>query len=113
MSSGWTDAIPSAKPEEVGLSSAATRISPVMQRYVDEGKIVGAIGAIARHGKLAYLETWGSQDREAKAPMKDNAIFRIFSMSKAITGVAVMMLHEEQAFLSTRRRRAGCRSSTT
>ena len=98
-STGWADGIPTARPEEVGLSSERlARIAPVMQRYVDQGKVAGAIGAVARHGKLAYLETWGFQDREANLPMKDDAIFRIFSMSKAITGVAVMMLHEEQGF---------------
>ena len=57
----------------------------VMQRYVTrEGG--GRDRGRRRHGKLAYLETWGFQDREANAPMKDDAIFRIFSMSKAITG---------------------------
>jgi CubicO group peptidase (beta-lactamase class C family) len=65
---------------------------------VDDGKVPGAIGAVARHGKLVYLETWGFQDREARVAMKEDAIFRIFSMTKAITGVAVMMLHEEQGF---------------
>jgi CubicO group peptidase (beta-lactamase class C family) len=96
---GWSEAIPTARPEEVGLSSERlARIAPVMERHVAEGRMAGAVGAVARRGKLAYLETWGFQDREAGTPMGEESIFRIFSMSKAITGVALMMLHEEQGF---------------
>jgi CubicO group peptidase (beta-lactamase class C family) len=97
--SSWADAIPTARPEDVGLSSERlARIAPVMERHVEAGRIPGAIGAVARRGKLVYLESWGFRDREAKAAMEDDAIFRIFSMTKAITGVALMMLHEEQGF---------------
>jgi CubicO group peptidase (beta-lactamase class C family) len=96
-------ALPSVDPAQVGLSAERLeRIDKVMQNHVDEGRIAGAIGLIARRGKVAYLSTWGHSDREAKKEMAPDALFRMYSMTKAVTGVAVMMLHEEQAWpLST------------
>jgi CubicO group peptidase (beta-lactamase class C family) len=91
--------MPTVAPEEVGLSS--TRIANIraaMNQYVAEKKIPGAIGLIARHGKIAYQETFGMADIEASKPMRLDTIHRIYSMSKPITSVAVMMLYEEGKF---------------
>jgi len=95
----WGQEIPTATPEEVGLSQERLdRIGRIMQAHVDEGRVTGAMGLIIRRGRLAWFETWGHQDREAGVPMKEDTIFRLASMSKAITGVALMILHEEQRF---------------
>ncbi len=85
-----------SKPEEVGLSSERLkRVTTVFQADVDKGAIAGAVVLVARNGKLAYCEAIGFQDREKKLPMHTDAIFRIASMSKPITSVAIMMLVEE------------------
>jgi CubicO group peptidase (beta-lactamase class C family) len=83
-------------PEQVGLSSAPlARAATVIRRDVDSGLIPGAVLAVARAGRLAYVEAFGSRDREADAAMSADAIFRIASMTKPITSVAAMMLAEE------------------
>jgi len=88
-----------ATPEEVGLSSQRLqRINKVMQGYVDEKKVAGAVTMVARRGKVAHLECFGMMDIESKKPMQVDTIFRIYSMSKPITSVAVMMLYEEGHF---------------
>ncbi len=88
-----------AKPEDVGLSSERLdRIVSAIQRSVDEGRIAGGVSLVARHGKIVYFKAVGMADRESKKPMRTDAIFRICSMSKPITSVAVMMLYEEGRF---------------
>lgn len=88
-----------AKPEQVGLSSERlARIDAAMNGYVEAGKIAGATGLIARRGEIAYFNTYGYRDLESKATMSKDALFRIYSMSKAVTGVAVMILHEKYGF---------------
>jgi CubicO group peptidase (beta-lactamase class C family) len=89
--------LPKAKtPEEVGLSSERLqRISVWIQGDVDKGIVPGAVVMIVRKGKVAYFEAIGYQDREKKIPMKRDSIFRIASMSKPFTSLAVMMLVEE------------------
>ncbi len=83
-------------PEDVGFSSERLkRLTSAFQTDVDKGTIPGAVVLIARNGKVAYLEAIGFQDREKKVPMSTDAIFRIASMSKPFTSVAVMMLVEE------------------
>ena len=90
---------PAVAPEEVGLSSSRLdRLRAEMNRYVTEKRIPGAIGLIARRGKIAYQEAFGMADIEAGKPMRLDAIHRIYSMSKPITSVAVMMLYEEGKF---------------
>lgn len=90
---------PTASPEEVGLStSRLTHIRTVMNRHVAEKQIPGAIALVARHGKIAYQEAYGMADIEAGRPMQLDTIHRIYSMSKPITSVAVMMLYEEGRF---------------
>jgi CubicO group peptidase (beta-lactamase class C family) len=89
-------ALPEAKPEEVGFSSERLqRIRQMLQRRIDAGDISGAVTLVARNGRVAHFETQGLMDIETKKPMAKDAIFRMASMSKPITGVAIMMLMEE------------------
>ena len=93
-------ALPTVAPEEVGLSAKRLeRLTAYMNQAVADGTMVGGSGLIARDGKIAYHEVYGLADREARRPMTRDAIFRIYSMSKPITSVAVMMLHEEGHFM--------------
>ena len=71
------------------------RIPVRMKALVDKGEIPGAVTLVARHGQIAHLEATGFQDIEAKKPMRTDTIFQVMSMTKPVTGVAVMMLAEE------------------
>ena len=97
------EGLPRAIPEDVGMSTLRLeRINPVMQGYVDNGKIPCALTMIAREGKLVHFEKCGMQDIAAAKPIEFDTIFRLYSMTKPITSVAVMMLYEEGHFqLST------------
>jgi CubicO group peptidase (beta-lactamase class C family) len=87
-------------PETVGLSaSRLERIISTVQKSIDDARIAGAVSLVARHGKIAYFKALGLADREAKKPMQTDSLFRICSMTKPITSVAVMMLYEEGRFL--------------
>ncbi|HEY1562059.1 MAG TPA: serine hydrolase domain-containing protein [Caulobacteraceae bacterium] len=85
------------KPEQVGLSTARlARLDEVMtRRYVDGGYLPGIITQVYRKGDLVHSGLSGSMDLERNKPMREDAIFRIYSMSKPITAVALMMLAEE------------------
>ena len=92
-------ALAPATPESVGMSSERlTRLHDAMQALVDDGRLAGITTMIARHGQIADFRSYGYRDMEADDPMAEDAIFRIFSMSKPITGVALMMLYEEGKF---------------
>ncbi len=92
--------LPSAKPESVGLSSdRLERIATVVQRNIDDKRIAGAVTLVVRHGKVAWFKAQGMSDREAAKNMPTDAMFRICSMTKPITSVAVMMLYEQGKFL--------------
>jgi CubicO group peptidase (beta-lactamase class C family) len=92
--------LPAAKPEAVGLSSERLeRIGTVVQRSIDDKRLAGAVTLVVRHGQVAWLKSQGMLDREAAKPMRPDAMFRICSMTKPITSVAVMMLYEEGKFL--------------
>lgn len=93
--------LPVAKQSaEVGISaSRLARIDTVMNRYVKDGKIPGAVALVARHGKVVYYKSFGKQDIESNKSMPLNAQFRIASMSKAITTTAAMTLYEQGYFL--------------
>lgn len=101
---GWmADVVPERfedpAPLDTGVSEARlARITDYMNQAVSDGTMVGGLGLIQRRGQVVYEETYGQADREAGRPMTQDAIFRIYSMSKPITGVAVMMLHEEGRF---------------
>ena len=85
------------KPETVGMSSARlARLDEVMKRrYVDGGYLPGMLTYVYRKGHLVHTGLCGQMDIERGKPMRENAIFRIYSMSKPITAVALMMLVEE------------------
>ncbi len=87
------------RPESVGLSSARlARIDAWMQRYVDEGKLPWAMTAVVRHGELAFLGMAGLADVEAGRPVFEDAICRIYSMTKPVTAVAALQLYERGLF---------------
>jgi CubicO group peptidase (beta-lactamase class C family) len=91
--------LPEARPSSVGLSpDRLERISARIQGDVDSKAIAGASAMIIRNGKIAYSENFGHADREAKDPITDDTIYRIYSMSKPITSVALMSLYEEGLF---------------
>ncbi len=83
-------------PEGAGLDARQlTRIGEHLQtRYIEAGKIAGCQVTVARQGTVGYFESFGSMDLEAKRPMAEDTIFRLFSMTKPITGVALMKLYE-------------------
>src|SRR3954451_3160547 len=89
--------IPKAQsPEEVGFVAARLkRLSDRLEEGVKNSEIPGAVVLIARNGRIAMFDAFGYRDKEAKAPMKTDAIFRIASMTKPIVSVAAMILVEE------------------
>src|SRR6186997_833892 len=91
---------PKATPEQVGLSTQRLkRLTEVFQAYVADGKLAGSVVLVARRGKIAYLHAFGQRDREANAPMPEDAIFRIASQTKALVSVGVMILQEQGKLL--------------
>ncbi len=88
--------IPVAKPETVGVSTERLgRIRETMQQHMDAHDISGAVTLVARKGRLVHLEAHGAMDLEGKRAMEKNAVFRIWSMTKPVAGVAILMLMEE------------------
>jgi CubicO group peptidase (beta-lactamase class C family) len=87
---------PGGKPEDVGMSSERLlRVNDVVKTYIDSGQISGAVTVVSRKGRIAHFEAQGLMDIDAKTPMRKDAIFRMASMSKPVTGVAILMLMEE------------------
>ena len=83
-------------PTDVGVSAKRLeRLAAGMQEIVDDGKLAGVVTLLARGGKLVHAHVAGVQDVDSGTPMARDSIFRIYSMTKPITGVALMMLHEE------------------
>lgn len=99
---GTAAAVPAlepAAPESVGMDSARLeRLTAAMRRHVDDGLLAGVVTAAARDNRLVHFESVGHRDLEAGAPMTRDAIFRIYSMTKPVTGVALMILYEEGRF---------------
>ena len=92
-------ALPRAAPESVGLDSNRLKeASGLLNQYVAEQRIAGAVAAVAREGKVAYLDAIGFQNLESRAPMTERSLFRIYSMTKAVTAVSAMILHEQGKF---------------
>ena len=88
-----------ASPEEVGMSSERLeRLSSAMAELVKEGELAGIATLLSRRGKIVHSGTWGQQSIEDGTPMATDSIFRIHSMTKPITGVALMILYEEGKF---------------
>ena len=93
------DTLPLVAPEQVGLSAPRlARITSWMKGWVDSGKLPGMTVAILRRGEIAYAETVGKADVARNRPMRPDTIVRIYSMSKPLTSVAIMMLYEEGRF---------------
>jgi CubicO group peptidase (beta-lactamase class C family) len=99
LSGADPEPLPRSAPEAVGLNGGRlNEASDLLKRYVAEQKVSGAVAAVARKGKLAYIEAVGMQDLASRTPMAERSIFRIYSMTKSVTAVAAMMLHEEGRF---------------
>ena len=91
--------LPTAAATKHGFSDLRLeRIDGYMNDAVKRQEMVGGLGIVARHGKVVYHSVWGQSDREAGKGMQTDTIFRIYSMTKPITSVAVMMLYEEGRF---------------
>jgi len=89
-------ALPKTKPEEVGMSSERLqRINQMIQRRIDAGEMSGAVAIVARKGKVVHLSAQGVMDIESKQPMTASTMFRIASMTKPVTSLAIMMMIEE------------------
>lgn len=98
----WTASLPSAKPEQVGLSSERLdRIGQLLKNEIEQGRLPGAVALIVRKGQIAYFESFGFRDKESGSLMTNDAIFRIYSMTKPFTSVATMMLVEEGKIVLT------------
>ncbi|MEX2582272.1 MAG: serine hydrolase domain-containing protein [Gemmatimonadota bacterium] len=94
-----TQALPSIEPSRVGMSGERLdRLEQVIGEYVENEALPGAVSLVARRGGVAHLEAYGYADREAGERMEADAIFRLASMTKPVTSVAVMMLYEEGKF---------------
>jgi CubicO group peptidase (beta-lactamase class C family) len=88
-----------ANPDELGFSAERlTRINDLMQRYVESGRLAGIDTCVVRYGQIVHRETFGYQNLETKTPMSKDSIYRIYSMTKPIASVALMMLYEESLF---------------
>jgi len=85
-----------AKPEDVGLSSdGIANVDAAVQRLIDEGVLAGAVTLVARHGRLVHTHAMGRKDKDSGEPLALDTLFRIFSMTKPVTGTAMMILHDE------------------
>jgi CubicO group peptidase (beta-lactamase class C family) len=90
---------PEVDPADVGFDPARLdRLDRHFRRYVDDGRLPGWLLTISRHGRLAYVASYGRRDQEADLPVEPDTIWRIYSMTKPITSVAAMMLYEEGGF---------------
>ena len=88
--------VPTAKPEDVGVSSERLqRVSQMIQRRIAAGEMTGAVTIVARKGKIVHLEAQGVMDLDSKKPVTKDTMFRVASMTKPVTGVAIMMMIEE------------------
>jgi CubicO group peptidase (beta-lactamase class C family) len=95
-SSGQGTPLPEARPASVGFSvERLQRLDQSLQALVDEGQLAGLVTLLARHGQLVEQRAYGQQDLAGARPMENDTIFRIYSMTKPITGVAMMILFEE------------------
>jgi CubicO group peptidase (beta-lactamase class C family) len=88
--------LPTAKPEDVSVSpEKVTELTAYMQSLIDDGKIAGGVTMLARHGKVVHLNALAMADREGKIPMQTDSIFRMASMTKPVTSVAILKLYEQ------------------
>jgi CubicO group peptidase (beta-lactamase class C family) len=93
---GAASSVPAAKPEDVGVSSERLqRITQMIQRRIAAGEMAGAVTIVARKGKIVHLDAQGVLDLESKKPVAKDSMFRVASMTKPVTGLAIMMMIEE------------------
>jgi CubicO group peptidase (beta-lactamase class C family) len=93
---GAASSVPAAKPEDVGVSSERLqRITQTIQRRIAAGEMTGAVTIVARKGKIVHLDAQGVMDLESKKPVAKDSMFRVASMTKPVTGLAIMMMIEE------------------
>jgi len=93
------DPMPRVSPAAAGLSAVKLQeATTLLENYVTQNKIAGAVAAVARNGRVAYVEAAGYQSLDSRAPMTERSLFRIYSMTKPVTSVAVMMLFEQGKF---------------
>jgi CubicO group peptidase (beta-lactamase class C family) len=93
----FAEVIPTADPVALGFSpERLTRLGKMLDSDIKAGRVPGAVVLVARHGKIAYFEAFGMQNKQT--PMRKDSIFRIYSMTKPIISAAVMMLWEEGRF---------------
>jgi CubicO group peptidase (beta-lactamase class C family) len=91
--------LPSASPESVGMSSERLgRLDAVTHGWVDEGRIAGVVTLVARRGQIVHQDAYGMADIENARPMTEDTFFRLFSMTKPVTSVALLTLYEEGKF---------------
>lgn len=91
-----TPALPSAKPETIGLSPLRLqRMRDAFQREIDKGTTPGVVSLVARRGQIGWFEAQGKQDPTGSAPMATDSIFRIFSMTKPLVSLGIMQLVED------------------
>ena len=92
----WSQALPVASPESVGVSSKRLeKISQAMQAEVEQKRLPGAVVMVARKGKLVYSQAFGKLNNGSDAPMQIDSVFRIYSMTKPLVSTALMMLVED------------------
>ena len=90
--------LPTAEPESAGMSSERlARIGPAVQAFVDDGRLAGVMTMVARHGQVVHWDATGMRDMEAGDALEPDDVFRIYSMTKPLTSVAIMILVEEGA----------------
>jgi CubicO group peptidase (beta-lactamase class C family) len=95
-----TPPLPQAKPESLGLSPVRLqRMSDALKRDIDKGTTPGVTMMVARRGQIGWFEALGRQNPGSPAPMAHNTLFRIFSMTKPIVSVGIMVLLDEGTFL--------------
>src|SRR5205809_992711 len=88
--------VSAARPEDAGFSSERLRaVHETIQRHIDAGDITGAVTLVGSRGRIVHFEAHGLMDLASKRPMAKDSIFRIMSMTKPVTAVAVMMMEEE------------------
>jgi CubicO group peptidase (beta-lactamase class C family) len=93
---GWASQPVSSKPESLGFSTERLRwLHETIQREVDEQRLAGVTTLLLRHGQVVEQRSYGVKDIASSAPMTNDTIFRIYSMTKPVTGVAMMILYEE------------------
>lgn len=92
----WSQALPVAAPESVGVSSKRLeKLTQALQTEIEQQRLPGAVAMVARKGKLVYAQAFGKLNNGSDAPMQLDSVFRIYSMTKPLVSTALMMLVED------------------